>query len=1154
MNILSLNINGFGKGDFKLEWVNNLIRSHKVSVVGIQETKIKLISDVMIRRLWGSMDFDFHYVKSTGQGGGILCCWNKNLFIKYESICRNDCLIIKGKELESGNPLCLINVYASQDTKQREDLWHFLSAFLTGWNDVAIIFGDFNDVRNERERRGSVMDVKATRLFNNFINNNNLVEAKMGGSNFTWNKGGGAKRSKLDRFLVSDNYGDYWPNFEVHSDLRLFSDHKPLVLKHVRRNFGNIPFKFYNSWLGMEDCDQIVQEVWENFQIQGQHLKIYIVMQKLKTIKEKLRAWSANKRLKKEEDKRKFLANLNSIDNLIEIGQGSNELLTNRINLISSLRLLDKKENEDIAQKFKNRWCLEGDENTALYHKIINKKKHSMGIKGVDINGVWEVESSKVKDHFKNYYENLFKKDQDCSWSHDLGETSQITPREKGDLEKNFDEKELKDAIWGSGHNKSPGPDGFTMEFYKFYWEIIKTDLLEAFNDFANKPILPKGAISTFITLIPKVNNPIQVKDFRPISLISSIYKILAKMLANRLKKVLPRVIDITQSAFIKNRQLTDGPLIVNEVVDWAKAKKKSMFIFKSDIAKAFDSVSWDYLDSILDQKGFGFTWRRWMRVCLSSGSSSILINASPSSEFRLGRGLRQGDPLSPFLFTLVMEGLNEAIKKAVQNNTYVGTKIGDDNILLTHSFFADDSIFFGEWSVENILNLTRILFCFQKSAGLKLNLEKSVLFGLGQNHDVVEAMAMVIGCKAGRLPMNFLGMPVGVNMGLINPWRNLIDKFRSKLSKWKTRTLSIGGRHTIVCNVLGSLGNFLFSLFKAPKGVLHILEGLRRDFFWGSEKDSKKIPWVKWKHVLNDKKNGGLGVVPLEDFNRSLLSKWLWRYRYERGALWVKIIDSIHGSNSCLEGADKIKTGHTWRRIIKQWDELKELHIDPRFLIKKQVGNGRETDFWDDWWIGENLLSKRYPRLYNYEGNKNITVEDKLRDLNGMREESFGDTVREGRSNEERNQLLQEIATITLSDKQDVWVCPKGPNGRFTVEWMRKRIVDSTQEVIGKYRDLTWIPKKHKSQMWKGEKNRLPTIDNLAKLGLNCDSNLCDICKEEAESLVHVILRCKMAKEVWAKVQSWLGTNFCTDHHGLSELFNELESKAHSYLGKKSS
>lgn len=154
-----------------------------------------------------------------------------------------------------------------------------------------------------------------------------------------------------------------------------------------------------------------------------------------------------------------------------------------------------------------------------------------------------------------------------------------------------------------------------------------------------------------------------------------------------------------------------------------------------------------------------------------------------------------------------------------------------------------------------------------------------------------------------------------------------------------------LGGRNTLVCNVLGSLGNFLFSLFPAPKRIIKTLEGIRRDFFRGGEEYNRKIPWVKWETVLLEKKRGGLGITPSEDLNRALIAKWYWRFCIEDRALWRKIIVSIHGSNN-TNSEGRIKSGTTWRRIVQCWNQLQDLNLDPRMIIKRSIGNGKQTKF----------------------------------------------------------------------------------------------------------------------------------------------------------------------------------------------------------------
>ncbi|GJR20984.1 RNA-directed DNA polymerase, eukaryota [Tanacetum coccineum] len=221
-----------------------------------------------------------------------------------------------------------------------------------------------------------------------------------------------------------------------------------------------------------------------------------------------------------------------------------------------------------------------------------------------------------------------------------------LSPEQNVDLESNVTYEEIKKAIWDCGTNKSPGHDGFTFDFFRKYWKIIDQDVVNAVQDFFITSKFPPGSNSTFITLIPKKHDAKVVKDFRPISLIGSFYKIIAKIMANRLSFVISDLISDVQSAFISNRKILDGPFILNELISWCKYNKSKAMIFKVDFEKAFDSVRWDYLDDILDKFGFGAKWRGWIQGCLNSSMGSILVNGSPTSEFKFHKGLKQGDPL----------------------------------------------------------------------------------------------------------------------------------------------------------------------------------------------------------------------------------------------------------------------------------------------------------------------------------------------------------------------------------------------------------------------------------------------------------------------------------------------------------------------------
>lgn len=252
---------------------------------------------------------------------------------------------------------------------------------------------------------------------------------------------------------------------------------------------------------------------------------------------------------------------------------------------------------------------------------------------------------------------------------------------------------------------------------------------------------IPKGCNSSFTALIPKIPDANLVKDFRPISLIGSLYKIIAKILANRLVGVLGDIVNEVQSAFVADRQILDGPFILNDVIQWCKTKKKQSLLFKVDFEKAYDSVRWDFLDDILKKFGFGEKWCKWIQSCLRSSRGSIIVNGSPTKEFQFYKGLKQGDPLSPFLFILIMESLHLSFQRVVDVGMFKGIKL-DSSMTLSHMFYADDVVFVGQWCESNINTLVHVFDCFHKVSGLRINMSKSKILGVNVDNDKVKGVA----------------------------------------------------------------------------------------------------------------------------------------------------------------------------------------------------------------------------------------------------------------------------------------------------------------------------------------------------------------------------------------------------------------------------
>ncbi|GKB40474.1 RNA-directed DNA polymerase, eukaryota [Tanacetum coccineum] len=398
--------------------------------------------------------------------------------------------------------------------------------------------------------------------------------------------------------------------------------------------------------------------------------------------------------------------------------------------------------------------------------------------------------------HRPRFHSNKFKK---------------ISELQKCFLERPFEYVEIKNAVWSCGEDKASGPDGFTFRFIRHFWNLIRDDFIKAVKHFETEKSIARGCNSSFISLIPKVSNPLLPQDFRPISLVGCYYKVLSKLLANRLESVMSTIISNVQTAFLKDRQITDGPLIINEVISWTKKVNGKLMIFKVDFEKAFDSINWNFIHDIMGQMGFGVKWRDWIFGCLRSGYSSILINGSPSKEFKLSKGLRQGDPLSPFLFIIAMEALHIALMEAREKGVFKGVEVGKNKAEISHLQYADDALLVGEWSEINITNLIRILRCFQVSSGLKVNLNKSRLMGVGVKNDEVKRVARSIKCKNGSLPFIYLGLPVGSSMRKITSWEPIVSKLH--LSS-KAKSLSFGGRLTLIKAVMSNLPtNFYYRL-----------------------------------------------------------------------------------------------------------------------------------------------------------------------------------------------------------------------------------------------------------------------------------------------------------------------------------------------------
>jgi hypothetical protein len=317
---------------------------------------------------------------------------------------------------------------------------------------------------------------------------------------------------------------------------------------------------------------------------------------------------------------------------------------------------------------------------------------HLIQVEGVTVQGVQNIRAA-VFNHFASHY----RATNSVRPSVDGLNFRKLSYAQAGSLVRPFSLEEVKQAVWDCDSFKSPGPDGINVGFIKDFWLELKDDFMRFLVEFHRNGKLTKGVNSTFIALIPKVDSPQRLADFRPISLVGCLYKVLAKVLANRLRSILDFVVSDAQSAFVRGKQILDGILIANEVVDDAKRLNKELLLFKVDFEKAYDSIDLNYLNSVMLNMNFPTLWRKWIMECVGTASTAVLVNGSPTDEFPIQRGLRQGDPLSPFLFLLAAEGFDVLMKASMANNIFHAYGVGSRReVSLSHLQFADDTLILG--------------------------------------------------------------------------------------------------------------------------------------------------------------------------------------------------------------------------------------------------------------------------------------------------------------------------------------------------------------------------------------------------------------------------------------------------------------------------
>jgi hypothetical protein len=947
-----------------------------------------------------------------------------------------------------------------------------------------------------------------------------LADMGFYGSRFTWSNkqyDGMFIKERVDRVLATSCLALKFPNLSVEILPARSSDHTPLYVS-LNTSAGGLfkrrnQFRFESWWQKKEGFKQVVQKVWRvkvpSHDIwEGVKTKIgksQIVCKQWRRVN-----IDPNDRLITEKTKQLGKLQVDETEAVME----NIKQLRKEVNDLIEL--------EDLKwrQKAKQHWLQFGDKNSKYFHACVNQRRKNNQIKQIQNRlGVVCREQETIEEAFVDYFKTLFQATRIENVEKCLvGMESRITDEMNEHLLQPCTPEEVSQALQQMGPLKAPGPDGFSADFYQQNWGTVGDEVCRAISKFISIGVMDLEINATHIVLVPKKPKPTSVSDFRPISLCNVIYKLTSKVLANRLKGVLPFIISANQSAFIPGRLISDNILAAYETLHsmqnhhWGKVGHVAV---KLDMSKAYDRVEWRFLDEVMRRMGFARKWRELIMQCIQSVNFSVLINGQKSENFQPSRGIRQGDPLSPYLFIICAEALSNLLAQAENSGWLSGVPTSPKGPCLNHLFFADDSLLFCRAISRDWGRLSNLLECYERASGQLLNKEKtSLFFSRNTSQDAREYIQRLSGVPSTQRYDKYLGLPALVGKSRVREFQNIKDRVWKKLHDWKTKFLSQAGKEILLKAVIQAIPTYSMSVFLLPQKLCMDINSMMQKFWWGHKENDSKIHWMSWKKLGSSKSNGGMGFRDLRCFNTALLAKQGWRLLHNPHSLAGQILKAKYFPRVDFLGASLgRRPSFAWRSIMSSKDLIQE-------GMKWRIGNGNLVKIWGDKWL---------PTPTTYKVQSPITI---------LPEEAVVRTLIDDESRGWKKALVNSvfskeeadiIFSIPLSKygNPDMLIWRGSSNGEFTVR-SAYYIEKDRQEVTRgecsnngndqKLWKLIWgmkVPNPVKVFIWRACQNILPTKDNLQRKGISLDP-LCLFCKKELETAKHILWDCPSAVDVW--------------------------------------
>jgi hypothetical protein len=621
-------------------------------------------------------------------------------------------------------------------------------------------------------------------------------------------------------------------------------------------------------WTLHPDCLSLIQECW-NTTVIG--CPMVILSKKLKLLKEKLKIWNKECFGNVHSSVSVAEQNLNLIHDQIQTTGPSDTLLSEE--LIAQNNLAEALNRQECfwQEKAHLNWHLEGDRNTKFFHRIAKIKTTTKSITTLHDGEHVLTEPQHISDHVVYYYKNLFSSN--IVLQEQLLAEEVIPNLITEDLNTMLtllpSHQEIKAAVFALNKDSAPGPDGFGAYFFQHFWDIVKIDVINAVLQFFTSSWILPGYNSNIIALLPKSPNASSIDQYRPIAMANFKFKIISKIIADRLASLLPSLISEEQRGFVHDRNIRDCLCIASEATNLLHNKSfGGNLALKIDISKAFDTLEWPFLLNVLSKFGFNSIFCNWIQVILQSAFLSVSINGKAHGYFNCTRGVRQGDPLSPLLFCLAEDVLSRSISKLV-----TGGKLdlisGTRNFKVpSHTFYADDLLIFCKGKLSGLNDIKSLFEAYAAESSQMINTSKSTIYSGSITPRRLSIIVQLLNFNIGTFPFNYLGVPMFKGKPKVCHLQPIADRIKLKLSAWKASLLFIAGRVQLVKFVIQSMMIYSISLYSWHVSLIKEVEKNIRNFIWSGDPDKRKLVTVSWKKLCRPFAQGGLGLRSLTSLN----------------------------------------------------------------------------------------------------------------------------------------------------------------------------------------------------------------------------------------------------------------------------------------------